>query len=169
MKALKWLYEEWIKIRAGFFFFAGMASLIVLTDRILGRHSDVLVPSFGRAIIGGLVAGKVLLIVDMVPFIERYGHKPLVYSVAWKSLLYFSTFLAFKYLEPLVRGLFRGLGFAGANRLALGYFTEAHTWALLLWVSVLTVFFVGMREVSRRLGPHKLRDLILGPTTHSAR
>lgn len=169
MKALKWLREEWLKIRAGFFFFAGVASLIVLTDHILGRHSNVLVPSFGRAIIGGLIAGKVLLLVDMVPFIERYRHKPLVYGILWKSVLYFATFVAFKYLEPLVRGLFRGLGFAGSNRLAIEYFSETRTWAILLWVSILTVFFVGMRELSRSLGPRKIRELILGPMTRAVR
>jgi hypothetical protein len=170
MKALKWLRDEWLKIRSGFFFFAGISTLIVATDHILGRHSGLLIPGFGRAIIGGLIAGKILILVDLLPFIERYRHKPLIYGILWKSLFYFATFVGFKYLEPFVRGLIRGLGFWGANRLSIQLFEEPRTWALALWVAVLTVFFVTMRELNRSLGHHRVREMILGPTeTHSAR
>ena len=36
----------------------------------------------------GGIAGKAVLIADMLPWINRYPEEPLIYNVAWKTLMY---------------------------------------------------------------------------------
>ena len=37
----------------------------------------------------GLHSRPAVLIADMLPFINRFPHRPLIYNVAWKTVIYF--------------------------------------------------------------------------------
>jgi hypothetical protein len=160
VRILHWAHEEFRKVRGGFFFFAGTFSLVVVTDHILGRGTDVLVPSFARAIIGGLIAAKVMLIVDALPFTHRFQGRPLAYPILWKSALYFLTAQALSYLEALVRTLLSGQGIVAAHHAGIDHFREPRTWAVALWVAIMILGFVTMRELSRALGSGTIRKML---------
>ena len=38
--------------------------------------------------VAALILGKAVLIADMLPFINRFPHKPLIYNIAWKTVIY---------------------------------------------------------------------------------
>src|SRR5207244_5314192 len=38
--------------------------------------------------VAALILGKAVLIADMLPMINRFPNKPLIYNVAWKTLIY---------------------------------------------------------------------------------
>ena len=38
--------------------------------------------------VGSLILGKAVLIMDMLPAINRYPDKPLAYNVVWKTVMY---------------------------------------------------------------------------------
>src|SRR5471030_1785371 len=38
--------------------------------------------------IAALILGKAVLISDMLPFTNRFPERPLVYNIAWKTLIY---------------------------------------------------------------------------------
>jgi hypothetical protein len=161
VRVLHWVREEVRKVRAGFLFFAGMFSLIVVTEHILGRTgSEVVIPGFARAIIGGLIAAKVMLIVDALPFTERYQGRPLVYAILWKSALYFLMSQVLAFLEPLARTLFHGRGLAAAYEAGVDRFREPRTWVIALWVAFMILAFVTGRELSRALGTGTVRKMI---------
>ena len=43
---------------------------------------------FSAAIVGALLVGKVVLIVDKLPFVNKFPDRPMMYKASWKSLIY---------------------------------------------------------------------------------
>jgi len=61
-----------------------------------------LAPSSSISIaVAALILGKAVLIADMLPLINRFPHKPLIYNVTWKSVIYLSISMLIHYLERL--------------------------------------------------------------------
>src|SRR5881396_2898689 len=52
--------------------------------------------------VAALILGKAVLIADMLPMINRFPNKPLIYNVAWKTLIYLLMATLIHYLERLV-------------------------------------------------------------------
>jgi hypothetical protein len=61
--------------------------LIGLTSNLMVRGYVESV-TFIIATVGVLIAGKVLLVVDLLPYIDRYRNKPLIYNTLWKTAFY---------------------------------------------------------------------------------
>jgi hypothetical protein len=66
-------------------FFALASCLVVFTDRLLVSGSEIKTATFASAIVAGLIIAKVLLLVDMLPFVDAFPDRPLVYNIAWKA------------------------------------------------------------------------------------
>jgi hypothetical protein len=64
---------------------------------------DIQVSTFVGATIGALVAAKVVVLADMLPFINRFPNWSLIYNIAWKSSVYFVAAFVVRYLEELFR------------------------------------------------------------------
>ena len=160
--AFERLREECRKILGIAVFFAVLFCLIVLANKLLVEGSNVEVTSFAKAIIGGLLVAKVLLLVDLLPFVNAFPDKPLIYNIVWKSLLYIVASLVFHYVEPVIESLLQGESLVSAHHHALQAFTQPIFWANEIWVALLLVLFVTMRELSRALGQSELRRLFFG-------
>ena len=51
--------------------------------------------------VGALILGKAVLIADLMPMINRYPYKPLIYNVAWKTTIYMVVASLLHYFERL--------------------------------------------------------------------
>jgi hypothetical protein len=161
-RALRKLLEEIRKILVTGLFFAIGFSLIIIANRLLTRGSGIEIAPFARAIVGGLLVAKVLLIVDLFPFVHAFPDKPLVHNIAWKSSLYVAASIVFQYLEPLIKSLFHGMDLVSAHHSALHELMQPRTWATEIWLAMLLVAFVTMQELARVLGKEKVSALFLG-------
>ena len=82
------LKEEFFKILPPTIFFF-VALHIVMFIRVLMLEGTGLAPSSSISIaVAALILGKAVLLADMVPVINRFPNKPLIYNVAWKTLIY---------------------------------------------------------------------------------
>lgn len=70
-----------------FFFIAFI--LIATTQRLILREYHVPLTGYAAALIGALIVGKVVLIVDKLHFINKFPEHPLIYNITWKSTIYF--------------------------------------------------------------------------------
>src|SRR5260370_8201318 len=52
--------------------------------------------------VAALILGKAVLITYMLPTINRSPNKPLIYNVAWKTLIYLLAATLIHYLERLI-------------------------------------------------------------------
>ncbi len=66
-----------------FFFLA--FQLIAFTQALMLEEYGVSVSSFLKATVAALIVAKVIFVVDLMPLINRFPEKPLVYNVAWKT------------------------------------------------------------------------------------
>jgi hypothetical protein len=143
-------------------FFALASCLVVFSDKLLVWGSQIKTATFATAIVAGLIIAKVLLLVDMLPFVDAFPDRPLMYNIAWKAPIYVTAVLAFRYLERLIHHLFAGKGIAAASTLALQPFTQPTFWATGIWIVVLFLVFLAARELSRILGKDRMRLIFFG-------
>ncbi len=85
---LKWLKREIIELLPAVVFFFVAFNLIVLTDTLTTEEYGVRVFSFLAATVGAIVVAKAVLLANLLPFVGRYGGKPLIYPSLWRTLLY---------------------------------------------------------------------------------
>ena len=143
-------------------FFAIGFCIILVHNRLLTEGTGFRTASFARALIGGLIAAKILISVDMLPFVDAFPDKPIVYNIGWKTFLYAAGALVFLYMEPFLKHLIRRAGLYASHSEAWGELMRPRTWATMIWVVVLLLVFVTMKEISRVIGKDQLKSMFLG-------
>ncbi len=113
--------------------------------------------------VAALIIGKAVLIADLLPFINRYPDKPLVYNVAWKTTIYVLIAMLVHYLERLVDFWREAGGFIAGNQKLLAEIVWPHFWAIQILLVVLILMYCTMREFARVIGEDKARRIFLGP------
>ena len=163
--SLKHLVHEMIPPAA--FFFVSF-QLLALTRALMLRRYGIDVTTFAEATIGALVAAKVVVLADLLPFINRYPQRPLIYNIAWKAGIYFLAAFAVRYLEEFIH-YFRLHGTVlDANRHLLAEVAWPHFWAIQIWLTVLLLVYCTMQEVRRVLGHDKVMEMFFGASAPAA-
>lgn len=156
------LEEVRILIPAWAFFFLMFLLLRVTRTEILREsHTREFPPS--RVLIGSIVVAKGILSVDLIPFVKKVDKYPLLGAACLKALAYFVIVFLFEYVEAVLA--FRHEGFAAGNRqfgrsLLTGYF-----WALQAWLVITVFVYSASRELARKLGPARFRELVFGQSS----
>src|SRR5438094_8191636 len=92
------------------FFFVALH--IVAFVRVLMLKGTGISPLSSMSIaIAALILGKAVLIADMLPLINRFPNKPLIYNVAWKTLIYLLMSAFIHYVERLIDFCRQAVGF----------------------------------------------------------
>jgi len=154
--------EEVRKILVVAVFFSTGFVLIHVCNRLLTEGSHVELNSLTRCVFGGLIVAKVLLTVDLLPFIHAFPDRPLVNNIAWKSSLYVAAGVIFLYIEPLIKNLFRGAGLFISHSRAWHELMLPRTWATVLFLAMLMAVFVTFQELSRVIGKDHLKYMFFG-------
>ncbi len=143
------------------FFFISF-QLIALTSSLMLEKYGIEVSTFVSATIGALIVAKVVLITDMLPIVNRFPEKPLIYNVLWKTSIYLFAALLVRYIEHFI-GFYRQYGeVALANRHLLEEVVWPHFWAVQIWLLVLFFMYCGLRELVRALGRKRVLHMFLG-------
>ena len=156
--------KEGRKIIATAVFFAIGFCIILVHNRLLTEGTGFRTVSFARALIGGLIAAKVLISMDMLPFVDAFPHKPIVYNIGWKTFLCAAGALVFLYMEPFLKHLIGRAGLYASHSEALRELMLPRTWATMIWMVVLLLVFVTMQEIGRVIGKDQLKRIFLGPS-----
>jgi hypothetical protein len=150
------------KILVAAVFFAIGFCIMILHDRLLVEGSEIQIASYVRALVGGLIAAKVLLIIDVLPFFDAFPHKPMIYNVGWKTSLYAVGAMVFLYAEPFLKHLVKRAGLYASHQQAWHELTLPRTWAHMIWIVALLLVFVTTQEIGRALGNGQLKCMFLG-------
>jgi hypothetical protein len=114
--------------------------------------------------VGSLILGKAVLIADMLPWINRYPDKPLVYNVVWKTVMYLLAASVIHYLERLIDFARHAGGIIAGNEKMLAQMLWPHFWAVEILLLVLILMYCTARELVRVIGREKALRLFFGPT-----
>jgi len=144
------------------FFF--IALHLVALFRVLMLKGTGIAPGTSASVtVAALILGKAVLIADVLPFINRYPDKPLVYNVAWKTTLYVLVSMLVHYLERLVDFWREAGGLIAGNQKLLAEIVWPHFWAIQILLVVLILMYCTMRELFRAIGGDKVRQIFFGP------
>ena len=160
---MKKLKEEFFKLLPPTIYFF-VALHIVAFVRVLMLKKTGLAPSSTISIaVAALILGKAVLIADMLPLINRFPNKPLIYNVAWKTLIYLLAATLIHYLERLIDFWRQTGGFVAGNQKLLSEIIWPHFWAIQIILLVLITAYCMVHELVRVIGRKKALRIFFGP------
>src|SRR5213080_2176660 len=144
------------------FFFVALH--IVAFVRVLMLKKTGIAPSSSISIaVAALILGKAVLIADMLPLINRFPHKPLIYNIAWKTVIYLLLSAVIHYLERLIDFWRQTGGFVTGNQKLLAEIIWPHFWAIQIILFVLIAMYCTVHELVRVIGKEKVLRIFFGP------
>lgn len=131
-KTKDFIWHEFRSVLPPTIYFIITFNIVVLTTSLVLEEYNVHTVSHASATVLALFVAKIVLVVDKIPFIRRFDHKPLAYPILFKATS-FSVFVA----------LFRLLEY--------WMFGEDITWLLFavsqIWIFVLFIFYFVVSEL----------------------
>jgi hypothetical protein len=143
-----------------FFFIA--IGLLMLTKRLMLQQYGIPFSDFAAVVVGALIVGKVVLIADALPFINKFPGKPLIYNVAWKTIVYVLAAFLVRLAEHLVPLIIKYGSFREAMARVVDEVVWPHFWIIYLWLSVLLFVYCSLRELIRAIGRDQVLELFFG-------
>ena len=144
------------------FFFVALH--IVAFVRVLMLKGTGISPTSSISIaVAALILGKAVLLADMLPAINRFPDKPLIYNVAWKTLIYLLMSVLIHYIERLIEFWRQTGSFIAGNEKLMSEMVWPHFWAIQIILFVLIAIYCTMHELVRVIGREKVLRIFFGP------
>jgi hypothetical protein len=156
MKLLKTIKHEMLEIVPPAVFFFIAFTLILVTKRLILSEYGISWSGFGSAAIGAYLIGKVVLIVDKLPFANKFPDRQLIYNASWKCFIYFLAADLLQYLERIVPFWVKHGSLVEANRHFVTETVWPQYWLIQMWLIVLFFVYCAMRELVRAIGQEKV-------------
>ena len=157
------LKEEFFKILPPTIFFF-VALHIVAFVRVLMLKGTGIAPTSSISIaVAALILGKAVLLADMLPMINRFPNKPLIYNVAWKTVIYLVISAVIHYLERLFDFWRQTGSFVAGNQKLFAETIWPHFWAIQIILFVLIAAYCMVHELVRVIGREKALQIFFGP------
>jgi len=151
-KVLARLWKEFREVIPPTIFFFITFNLIAFTSALNLKQYGISISAFAAATFGALVVGKVVLITDKLPFVNRYPDRPLIYNVVWKTVIYSIAALLIRYIERLIHFFSEYGSLSAANSHLFEEIVWPRFWAVQIWLFVLLFIYCEFRELIRVIG-----------------
>jgi hypothetical protein len=156
------VYKEFRELLPPTIFFLIAFNLIALTIALNLKQYHIPFTNLGLATVAALIVGKVVLITDKFPFINKFPSKPLIYNVVWKTVIYTLAAVLVRYLESLVHLIFQYKSLSLANRHLFEEMVWPRFWAIQIWLLVIIFLYCGFRELMRVVGRQTVIEMFFG-------
>ena len=157
------LKEEFFKLLPPMIFFFVALHIVAFVHVLMLKRTGISPSSSISIAIAALVLGKAVLIADMLPMINRFPNKPLIYNVAWKTVVYWLVSVAIHYVERLIEFWRQTGSFVAGNQKLLSEIVWPHFWAIQIILFVLIAAYCMVHELVRVIGKEKVMRIFFGP------
>jgi hypothetical protein len=157
------LKEEFFALLPPTIFFFVALHIVAFVRVLMLKGTGISPLSTVSIAVAALILGKAVLIADMLPFINRFPHKPLIYNIAWKTVIYLLISAVIHYLERLIDFWRQAGGFVAGNQKLLAEIVWPHFWAIQIILFVLIVMYCTVHELVRVIGKEKALRIFFGP------
>jgi len=144
-------------------FFFVVLHLVAILRVLMLEGTGIALGTSVSITVAALILAKAVLIADLLPFINRYPDKPLVYNVVWKTAIYVLIAMLLHYLERLFDFWREAGGVIAGNQKLLAEIVWPHFWAIQILLVVLILMYCTMREAIREIGADQVRKMFFGP------
>src|SRR4029077_641065 len=150
------LKEEFFKLLPPTIFFFVALHIVAFVHVLMLERTGISPSSSVSIAIAALLLGKAVLIADMLPMINRFPNKPLIYNVAWKTVVYWVVSVAIHYVERLIEFWRQTGSFVAGNQKLLSEIVWPHFWAIQIILFVLIAAYCMVHELVRVIGKEKV-------------
>jgi len=161
--------KEFMAILPPMLFFFVALHLVAFIRVLMLKGTGISLATTATVTLAALILGKAVLIADLLPFINRYPDKPLIYNVAWKTLLYLVVATLIHYLERLLEAAWQVGSLAAANDKLLAEIVWPHFWAIDILLFLLICIYCTVHELARVIGKDRMKRIFFGPLPPSVR
>jgi len=162
-KVVATIKKEFLELLPPTIYFFVALHIIALLRLLMVKATGITPLSSASVLVASLVLGKSVLLADMLPAINRFPDKPLIYNVAWKALIYTVVALVIHYLEHLYDYAREAGGIVAGNEKMLATIIWPHFWAVQILLVVLIVLYCVMHELVRLIGRDRFVRMFFGP------
>ena len=156
------LKEEFFSLLTPTIFFFVALHIVTFVRVLMLKGTGISPLSSISVAVAALILGKAVLIADMLPMINRFPNKPLIYNVAWKTLIYLLVATLIHYLERLIDFWRQTGGLVAGNGKLLAEIVWPHFWAIQIILFVLIAMYCTMHELVRVIGKEKVLRIFFG-------
>ncbi len=157
------LKEEFLALLPPTIFFFVALHIVAFVRVLMLKGTGISPLSSVSMAVAALILGKAVLIADMLPVINRFPDKPLIYNVAWKTSIYLVISALIHYLERLVDFWRQAGGLVAGNKKLLAEMVWPHFWAIQIILFVLIAMYCTIHELVGVIGKEKLLRIFFGP------
>ncbi|MFZ4673620.1 MAG: hypothetical protein ACOYL1_04685 [Chlamydiia bacterium] len=146
-----------------FFFFLIFFTLINWIETLLFEKVGMEGFKFVQVALAAALIAKIVLILDHIPFIDRYKNYPLALPIAWKTFLYWIILFL---VRLMIR--FAPIFWDNSHHFEADFtqFFTSMEWNIFLSVQVyylmLLFIYVSFRELVSKIGKKKILELFFG-------
>jgi len=162
-KIFEKLKEEFLAMLPPTIYFFVMLHIIAIIRSLMVKAGQFEPSSTVSIAIGALILGKAVLIADMLPWINRFPQRPLIYNVVWKTVIYTVVAGIIHYLEHLWDFARETGSIAAGNEKLFQEIVWPHFWAIQILLVVLVVWYCLMHELARVVGRDRMIRIFFGP------
>jgi len=144
------------------FFFVAL-HIVAFVRVLILKGTGIAAGTSASLTVAALILGKAVVIADLLPIINRYPDKPLIYNIAWKTTLYVLIAMLVHYLERLIDFWRAAGGLIAGNEKLLAEIVWPHFWAIQIFLAILILMYCTMREFVRVIGGENVRRMFFGP------
>nr|WP_315597932.1 hypothetical protein [uncultured Cupriavidus sp.] len=155
--------HEFMEMLPPTIFFLVALHIVALIRALMVRSSGIELETSASILLAALILGKAVLIANMMPFINRFPDKPLIWNVGWKTLIYTLVALFVHYLERLYEYWKEAPSLAAANHTLLVEINWPRFWAVQILLLTLIFSYCVIAEIIRAIGRERFRKMFLGP------
>jgi hypothetical protein len=163
MKHVSKIKEEFVAILPPTIFFFIALHIVALVRALMVKATGIAPLSTVSIAVAALILGKAVLIADMLPLINRYPERPLIYNVAWKTTIYLVVSAFIHYLERLFEFSREAGGVVAGNDKLLAEIVWPHFWAIQIILFILILTYCTTRELVRVIGRDRMLRIFFGP------
>jgi hypothetical protein len=157
------LKHEFLQIIGPTIFFFVAFNVLSFTKKLFLEDYHINFSGFFLvATLGALVVAKAVLLADEIPFINRYPGAPLVYNVAWKTVIYSLVALVVQFLEEFIPLIWHDHNLATAGVRVWQEIHWPHFWAVHILLFYFLFIYVSFRELARTFGEVQFFHLFFG-------
>jgi hypothetical protein len=157
--------HEFIELLPPTIFFFVILHIVAIIRALMTQSTGVTLQTSVSVTIAALILGKSVLIANLLPFVNRFPDRPLIWNIGWKTLIYALVALLLHYLERLYDYWKEMPGLAAANHMLLSELNWAHFWAIQILLVTLIANYCILAELARVIGREKFRRIFFGPVT----
>jgi len=162
-KVFSKLKEEFLALLPPTIFFFVALHIVAFIRALMLKGTGISPLGSVSIAVAALILGKAVLLADMLPVINRFPDKPLIYNVTWKTLIYLVVSALIHYLERVVEFWRQAGSLVAGNEKLLSEMVWPHFWAIQLVLFVLIAMYCTVHELARVIGKEKVLRIFFGP------